>query len=85
MSEMIAGGKLMSPRKAMASAGGGSFGCGKIPGSEGGGATHVSPATGRLGELADSARATSPAVKGSGAFGRQAAPSHGPMSTHHSY
>lgn len=85
MDSMMAGGKGMSPRKAMASgSGGGNFGCCKLPGSEGGQATHITPMTGEGKELSDSARAVSGSVKGSGAYGRQAAPDHGPMHDHFS-
>lgn len=74
----------MSPRKAMASGSGGSFGCERLPGAEGGQHTHIAPSVGESKELADSARGVSGSVKGRGAYGRQAAPDHGPSSDHFS-
>ena len=67
----------------MASGSGGSFGVGKLPGTEGGQARHITPETGAGAELSDSARAVRSGTVGSGmAHGRQPAPEHGPMRDH---
>ncbi len=69
----------MSPRKAMASGPGGSFGVSDYPGSKGT-VTHIAPVLGAQGAMGDGERGIKPGV-GSKPM-RQAAPDHGPMPDH---
>ena len=71
--------KGMSPRKAMASGPGGSFGVGKFP-SAGTSVTHVSPETGTGMAMKDGERGAKPTL--GGPIGKQAAPDHGPVKDH---
>ena len=71
--------KGMSPRKAMASGSGGSFGVDHFP-SSGGAVTPVAPETGTVPHLKDSERGAPPTM--GSPIGKQSAPRHGPSPDH---
>jgi hypothetical protein len=81
MKNGMTGDKGMSPRKAMASSGGGNFGVESFGGMNGGAGMHPdhSAGTGEKGHMMDSERATPPAIHHTkGHLPAQAAPRHGP-------